>query len=379
MKTIKFSVVAAAALALSSSAFAADGLTAYGQISGEVGSYFNSVKNGNLLGTHSYASRFGLKGAADVGGGLTAVYQVEVGFNPVNGDLQLGAKSGDVDNELTNSGGNGLPNHGDALSGRNTFVGIAGGFGTFVIGNHDTPYKIAARGSGAITSADTVADLHLQTDRRLRGAVAYIAPADALGGTTLAVALVPVTGPKKGVATDTSTGFHYSIGAVIPVEDIGLKIGLGYESAYATLYDDRVNSLFAAASIKLDTISVGLAVESVTQGDDIGGPNAGKDHGTTTVLIPFSIGLDDGLYVNAGVKYTLFDKLGAAATANSIGTEDPDENILQVSAAFGKKWASNLDAYAGLKLTQAKNEVIGTGADQKKSATELGVGLKVAF
>ncbi|GHV05842.1 hypothetical protein AGMMS50229_09580 [Campylobacterota bacterium] len=366
MKTIKFSVVAAAALALSSSAFAADGLTAYGAISGEVGSYFNAAKEGNLIETHSYASRFGLKGAADVGGGLTAVYQVEVGFNPVNNTDATGVSGDDAVLTTGKNSNNG------SIATRNSFVGIAGGFGTFVIGNHDTPYKIAARGAGAITSADTVADLHLQTDRRIKGAVAYIAPADALGGTTLAVALVPLSQTDK--VGDQTNAYHYSIGALIPLADAGLKIGLGFESAAVDTTEDSITSLFGAVTWSLDTLSVGLAVEQVSVGTDIA-----EDVGTTSVLVPFSIGLDDGLYVNAGIKYTLFDKgnNGLIPLTDSIGAFDADENILQVSAAFGKKWASNLDAYAGAKLTQAKTEgALGGG---KKSATEFGVGLKVAF
>ncbi|GHV58657.1 hypothetical protein FACS1894103_0640 [Campylobacterota bacterium] len=362
MKAIKFSVAAAAALALATVA-SADGLTAYGQVSGEVGSYVDTAADGNKIGVRSYASRFGLKGAADVGGGLTAVYQLEAGFNGVNGNNGLGdvgVATQNANSPLTKGGGD------NQLASRNTFAGIAGGFGTFVVGNHDTPYKIVARGAGAVSSADTVADLHLQTDRRLNGAIAYIAPADALGGVTLAVALVPV---KDTNGSRDNSGFHYSVGALIPAGDIA-TIGIGYESAYVPVADASETSIFAAATFKFDAIKVGVAVEQVTDDKKIG-----SDRGATTVLVPFSIGLGDGLYVNAGVKATKFDKVAGAYAADTIGVADPDNQILQVSAAVGKKWASTLDLYAGAKQTQAKEKVIGT----KKSATEFGVGLKVAF
>ncbi|GHV58666.1 hypothetical protein FACS1894103_0610 [Campylobacterota bacterium] len=364
MKAIKFSVAAAAALALATVA-SADGLTAYGQVSGEVGSYFDKGANTNKIGVHSYASRFGLKGAADVGGGLTAVYQLEAGFNGVNGANSIPGAAEQDAGSITPSNGN------NQLASRNTFAGVAGGFGTFVIGNHDTPYKIVARGSGAITSADTVADLHLNTDRRLQGAVAYIAPADALGGVTLAVAVVPV---KDVNGSQDNSGFHYSVGALIPAGDLA-TIGVGYESAYVPALDDSITSIFAGAGFNFDAIKVGVAVEQVTAGDKLG-----KDLGTTAVLVPFSITLDDGLYVNAGVKYTKFDKGGAAQLTGLPGDiVDADNNVLQVSASVGKKWAKTLDLYAGAKLTQAKNEVIGSGTGKKKSATDFGVGLKVAF
>ncbi|WFE69355.1 porin [Thiomicrospira sp. R3] len=62
-------------------------------------------------------SRLGIKGAKDLGNGLTAVYQLEgtVGHNE------------DYDAKLFN---------------RNTFAGLAGGFGTVVMGRHDTPLRM---------------------------------------------------------------------------------------------------------------------------------------------------------------------------------------------------------------------------------------------
>ncbi|MDR0747490.1 MAG: porin [Helicobacteraceae bacterium] len=396
MRANRLSVAAIAALAVVTSAFAADGLVPYGQISGEVGSYFDTAAAGNEIGVRSYASRFGLKGAADVGG-VTAVYQLEAGFNPVNGANGIPGAALQDASSIT-------PSNGDdnTLATRNTFVGVAGSFGTFVIGNHDTPYKIVARGAGAISNADTVADLHLQTDRRLKGAVAYIAPADALGGVTVAVAVVPVksgasgggdlyidpvygnipadgnvTGIDWGYTSSSykdNSGFHYSIGVLAPIGDSGLTIGAGYESAYVAVYDDTIDSFFGAVNFKQDAFSVGLGVEVVTAGDDIG-----KDLGTTTFILPVGVNLDDGLYINAGVKLTQFDKAGAAPLTNTVGVADPDEAITQVGLSFGKKWGKNLDAYVGGKFTSAKNKVIGTGADAKKSATDFGFGLKVAF
>ena len=39
---------------------------------------------------------------------------------------------------------------------RNTFVGLTGGFGTAILGRHDTPYKLATRSLDVF--ADNIAD-----------------------------------------------------------------------------------------------------------------------------------------------------------------------------------------------------------------------------
>ncbi len=76
-------------------------------------------------------SRLGFKGSEDLGGGLSAVWQIE---SSVNFDERNGG-----------------------LANRNSFVGISSGdMGTFVMGNHDTPYKMATRKMDVF--ADTIAD-----------------------------------------------------------------------------------------------------------------------------------------------------------------------------------------------------------------------------
>ncbi|MCP5352414.1 MAG: porin [Chromatiales bacterium] len=101
----------------------------------------------------SRASRLGFKGSEDLGDGMKAVYQIEQ----------------QVDEATMGS--------------RNTFVGLAGGFGTLVMGRHDTPYKIST-GSLDIFS-DTIADYNavigaynggVNFDERASQTVAYITP-----------------------------------------------------------------------------------------------------------------------------------------------------------------------------------------------------------
>jgi len=73
-----------------------------------------SIKQ-NLYRVQSNSSRFGIRGSESLGGGLNAIFQIE------NGSLGI-----------TNSGG--------LLAGRDTFVGLQGGWGTMKIGYFLTPY-----------------------------------------------------------------------------------------------------------------------------------------------------------------------------------------------------------------------------------------------
>jgi len=67
--------------------------------------------------TEDRDSRIGVKGSEDLGNGLKAVYKME-----------FGADVGD------SFGG---------LSGRNAYIGLAGGFGTVLMGRHDSPFKMS--------------------------------------------------------------------------------------------------------------------------------------------------------------------------------------------------------------------------------------------
>lgn len=110
-------------------------------------------------------SRVGLKGSEDLGGGLKAVWQIESALGD-NGKGSDGVGTG-------------------ALASRNTFIGLAGGFGTVLMGRHDTPYKlgtlpidifgdtIADYNTGRLDGVELISNTH---DHRSPSAIAYISP-----------------------------------------------------------------------------------------------------------------------------------------------------------------------------------------------------------
>lgn len=119
------------------------------------------------------ANRLGVKGSEDLGNGLKAIYQIEFAI--------------EMAEETANASTKPASGVGDNLTMRNSFVGLAGGSGTFLVGRHDTPLKIS---TGKLDLfSDTMADYNGTigfADRRVDNAIAYISPSFA--GFSLAAA-----------------------------------------------------------------------------------------------------------------------------------------------------------------------------------------------
>ncbi|WP_027816138.1 porin [Paraburkholderia bannensis] len=122
MNTLRLSVLSIALLGVSTAAFAADSVTLYGVIDTSI----QYVSHANSQGDHRWGmadsnlsgSRWGLKGAEDLGGGLKAIFQLESGFNPNSGGFHQGGR----------------------MFGRQAFVGLSGDqWGTVTLGRQYDP------------------------------------------------------------------------------------------------------------------------------------------------------------------------------------------------------------------------------------------------
>ncbi|TVQ89820.1 MAG: porin [Chromatiaceae bacterium] len=165
-----------------------------------IGSRGQSYK-GWGMNTQSRASRIGVKGSEDLGIGMKAVYQIELGVDLANENR---------DNNLLNN------NRGAGFSLRNTFVGLAGDWGTALFGRHDTPLKIS---TGRLDLfADTMADFNYTVgfqDLRADNVVAYISPN--FQGFSFMGAIVPAGGATGiGDFNDESDSISgaYSLAAI---------------------------------------------------------------------------------------------------------------------------------------------------------------------
>jgi len=98
--------------------------TVYGKIhvsidSGDTGGQDVATQDASGLWFQSNSGRVGVKGSEDLGGGLKAVWQFESNASFGSGSTSFG--------------------------GRNSFLGLSGGWGTFIGGKHDTPFKTVGR------------------------------------------------------------------------------------------------------------------------------------------------------------------------------------------------------------------------------------------
>lgn len=137
---MKKTLVALAALAVVGAASAQSTVTLYGRLDASVGK--NEIKTNagytartgiantanpgmNVNGSNVSGNRWGMMGTEDLGGGMSAKFQLESGFNVDTGTSAQGA-----------------------LFGRHSWVGLAGGFGEVRLGRQTT---ILADGPWAVT------------------------------------------------------------------------------------------------------------------------------------------------------------------------------------------------------------------------------------
>ena len=123
----KLIAVAIAAAVAAPAAMAGD-TTMYGKV-------HMSINNSNdAWYVSDHAARWGVKGSEDLGNGLKAIFKYEVSY-----DVDEGGAFG---------------------SARNSYLGLAGGFGTFLVGRHDTPAKVAFYAAGNERLGDSIIDLN---------------------------------------------------------------------------------------------------------------------------------------------------------------------------------------------------------------------------
>ena len=148
---MKKSFIALAVIAASGVASAQSSVTLYGLVDAYVGTsrvkisapgVASTSQRQNVVDSGGFnTSRFGLKGSEDLGGGLKANFLLEGGF-----DVSTGAANNYVSPFNVDASGN--PVQSSSVFGRQSWVGLSGGFGEVRLGKMWTPYD-EVKGSGA--------------------------------------------------------------------------------------------------------------------------------------------------------------------------------------------------------------------------------------
>ncbi len=236
-------IALAIASAISAPAFADNAnVTLYGKVIVD-GEYVKNDKTFSNLTTKSNASRFGVKGHEDLGGGLSAIYQLEAQFDG------------------TGEGGNGFGN-----GTRNSQIGLKSeDLGTAFAGKWDTPYKLAHNKIELFDNTTSFTALNLLGVSKLQGTnwgtrqsnvAMYLSPK--IAGFQVAASFAPDLGK-------TATQNKQNLSLSGTYEDEALYAAVAYESrkdqSTVTTTD---SALRLVGAYQLADLQVGATYEALT-------------------------------------------------------------------------------------------------------------------
>jgi len=209
-------LLAIAVVAALTPAVASADTTVYGRVHTSIDSISGVAGNSDNLSVNSNSSRFGVKGSAELGNGLTGMFQVESGITSVGG---------------TNGDGNGGTPNGSAFTNqRDTYVGVAGGFGTVLVGRLPGANQFVYDSN---LFGDQIGDAATFTNvgmpGRANGALHYVAPA--MGAVTVALTYLPATSVNSTVPSTTGGN---SYGATAKFAASGITANVAYFNVKAT-------------------------------------------------------------------------------------------------------------------------------------------------
>jgi predicted porin len=302
---MKKSLIAMAVLAASGVASAQSTVTLYGLVDAYVGSTKNKLTvNGastslRQTGVDSggfNTSRFGFKGSEDLGGGLKANFVLEAGF-----DASTGA-SNNYGNPFTGTTSN-------ATFGRQSWVGLSGGFGEVKLGKMWTPYdEVKGLGAGAFDSnifapANAVWLSNTYQDRP-GNAVYYSTPS--FGG--ISAAAMYSFGENKTATVDAgkiiSANIQYAGGPVV--------VALAHQRQQAT--DAAVTGKFTQLNASYD-FGVAKLLAAYGQVKNVGGADKSREY-----QIGVDVPLGSALTVSGGYAHSKVDVTGGGElTGKSFG------------------------------------------------------------
>ncbi len=335
--------IAIAAAVAAPSAFAA--ATVYGQAHMAVtqqmgidGAAVGAADKADQMNVSSNSSRLGIKGSEDLGAGLKAVYQMEFSVN--------------MDGEGAGNGFSGM---------RNTFAGIGGGFGTVLVGRHDSPIKLVGRkydlfgdqmgnsrnltnGNGAIGRA---------VDGRHNNVIAYQSPT--FSGFSALVALVPGGGVDNVAINEPFSNTPNKQNAWSAMLDYKAK-AFGVSLGHIAADNVAANNNFAATRLGAEYTMGALKVVGLYQTADFSAAN-------TKAMNSYGLGASYKVTTAGTIKgqYYIAENSAAGAAKNDAS---------MITVGYDHAMSKNTTAYLNYAMVDNK----GAAAAYTTSMANSGVG-----
>ncbi len=346
-KLMAFAVAAAFAAPMVANADSGN-VVIYGKIEGSY-DYVNTSTSGNdkLNRVSSNSSFVGFKGAEDLGNGLSAIWQVE---NQVAIDNQAGATSG--------------------WNTRNTFIGLSSkSMGTFLAGNHDTPYKLGTNklnvfgdSMGNYTTLVGSANGTNVRDLRLGNVLAYITPT--FSGFHAAIATSMLNEAGNG-AIENPKAWSY-----MAMYDNGpLFASLSHERQDSAAADTRGTKL--GLGYKMGATQVGLVWEKLSD-------NSGAVAGDRTAYM-LTAAHTMGNVVVKGALGRANDGDSAANTSAKQYTLGADYNFSKRTAAYALYSKLNNEAGGMYRLGGVRAGGAYTTVAAGEDPSVISIGMKHSF
>ena len=275
----------------------ADAPVIFGQLNLNV-----NATSGTDSSVNSTASRLGVKGSEDLGDGLKAVYHIEFGLDEVT----------DANSSATDKDG--------ILSQRNAFLGLAGGFGTVLMGRHDTPLKMSQpsdlfNDGEADLANKNMADNVSVGESRTDDVLAYVSPS--FSGVKLIAAAVMGEGKDNAGKYDDATSVAITYGSTKK----GLYLAAAQTSAKTSATNTTTINRFSA-----QYKTGGLIVNGMYSDANLSGSTGTDAEGTVTAI-------------QAAYKFGKFmPKVKVSMTDDATATNDKTTNTaIGLNYSLGKK------------------------------------------
>ena len=342
----------AAATVMASSANAGDIVT-YGKINlsyvQDEQDQAGTIENDNWE-LKTAASRIGFKGSEQLSEDLKVIYKLEYEVQP-DGD--------DNSNEF---------------KGRNSYVGLQGGFGTIIAGEHDTPLKMSSK------PVDVFNDYHyadiaysITGERRESDIIMYKTPA--LGAYAATIAVMPGDDSGKD-GEDDNDGFADQISAAVTYQGDNLYVALAGDQDVGG--DDTVR---LSTSYKLDNLKLGALIQKSDLSDtaDSAKPNLKKSSPLYHLSL-FANDIDEQFSRVISAAYTIDQwvlKAQFVEATNKGTTNEVDSSAMSVGVDYKLSKRTKLYSYYS-ELTVDSNDSIGLNEDYEYTAIGL-IGIEHKF